>query len=297
MFPHIYYRSKVKLHGTNAGIQIRPNGQVVAQSRKKFITPGDDNMGFAKWVAEHENQWKVLANPAHTLTIFGEWCGKGIAKGVAISQLDRKIFAVFAIQEDERILVEPYDLGKKLDSVLQQNFDVHVLHWEDFDIWINWDEDLTEAANLITNEVARVETEDPWVKEIFNISGIGEGLVFYPYLVTDKEGLGRLMFKAKGERHQNVKGQKAAQLEPANAENVNAFVKMVLTEARLEQGLTEACKGQAEKRMIGPFLKWINQDIQKECQDELEASGLTFKDVNKILSETARGWLLEKEKL
>jgi hypothetical protein len=46
----ITYGAKVKLHGTNAGIRIMPNGSVFAQSNKKELTLEKDNGEFAAWV-------------------------------------------------------------------------------------------------------------------------------------------------------------------------------------------------------------------------------------------------------
>ena len=48
--PHVQYRAKVKLHGTNAGVQVLP-GLIQAQSRSRLLTTKDDNQGFARWVA------------------------------------------------------------------------------------------------------------------------------------------------------------------------------------------------------------------------------------------------------
>ena len=50
--PAVRYRAKVKLHGANAGVQVTPDG-LLAQSRSRLLTPGDDRKGFARWVAEH----------------------------------------------------------------------------------------------------------------------------------------------------------------------------------------------------------------------------------------------------
>lgn len=33
-----------------------------------------------------------------------------------------------------------------------------------------------------------VDTEDPWVKETFGVSGTGEGIVWYPVGFDDNEG-------------------------------------------------------------------------------------------------------------
>ena len=51
--PRVGYRAKVKLDGTNAGVQIHPDGRVSAQSRSQVLDAGSDNMGFGGWVAEN----------------------------------------------------------------------------------------------------------------------------------------------------------------------------------------------------------------------------------------------------
>ena len=39
---------------------------------------------------------------------------------------------------------------------------------------------------------------------------------------------------------------------------------------------------------------WCVDDVEKECQDELEASGLTFEQVKKPLGIKARAWYLNE---
>ncbi len=60
-----------------------------AGSRNKFITPGDDNYGFAKFVKDNAPELiKGLGIGRH----FGEWWGKGIQRGYG---LDTKKFSLF----------------------------------------------------------------------------------------------------------------------------------------------------------------------------------------------------------
>lgn len=67
-----------KIDGTNACVVVTPDGDVYAQSRKRLITPEDDNFGFAAWVAENANVLReVLGEGRH----FGEWWGRGIGRG------------------------------------------------------------------------------------------------------------------------------------------------------------------------------------------------------------------------
>lgn len=50
---------------------------VRAQSRKRIITPGNDNFGFAKWVWDNA---EALANTLGMGYHYGEWYGEGIQK-------------------------------------------------------------------------------------------------------------------------------------------------------------------------------------------------------------------------
>ena len=51
---------------------------VGAQSRKRMIFPGDDNFGFALWVATHAQRLvETLGEGRH----FGEWWGRGVQRG------------------------------------------------------------------------------------------------------------------------------------------------------------------------------------------------------------------------
>lgn len=81
-----------KLDGTNAAVVILPDaygGDVWAQSRTRIISPGDDNFGFATWVAEHEEELREgLGEGVH----FGEWWGRGIQRGYG---LEERRFSLF----------------------------------------------------------------------------------------------------------------------------------------------------------------------------------------------------------
>lgn len=287
-----YYRAKIKLHGTNAGVLLKADGRILAQSRTSIINTQRDNAGFAAWV-EGNDYFKQLSFEDDTV-IYGEWCGPGIQKGTAINKIPNKILAVFGIRkiwENQDILITD---PEHIHSILGTNIpsDIRVLPWYTPAIEINFDKP-EEVLKYINNLVNIVEREDPWVSETFNITGIGEGLVFYPLGKTLTTEIGRLMFKAKGEKHRTVNQKQPAQTSPEMAENIEQFISLILTEARLRQGLTEGAGDIAEPRMIGLFLEWINRDVRKECGEELEASNLTWKQVGKQLSSTAKQWFLQ----
>lgn len=66
-----------KIDGTNAGILITEELDIHASSRKRWITPEDDNFGFARWVEENaEDLVTDLGAGMH----FGEWWGSKIQR-------------------------------------------------------------------------------------------------------------------------------------------------------------------------------------------------------------------------
>jgi hypothetical protein len=80
-----------KIDGTNAAVIIDTDGTVAAQSRKRLITPEDDNFGFARWVADNADRL------AFTLGVgrhFGEWWGSGIQRGYGLVKGEKR-FSLF----------------------------------------------------------------------------------------------------------------------------------------------------------------------------------------------------------
>jgi hypothetical protein len=45
-------------------------------------------------------------------------------------------------------------------------------------------------------------------------------------------------------------------------------------------------------KYIGKFINWILLDVEKETKAELEVSNLTFKSIQKALSDKARAWYI-----
>lgn len=98
------------------------------------------------------------------------------------------------------------------------------------------------------------------------------------------------MFKAKGEKHRVARQKKPAQIDPEVAASSDDFVSMMVTPARLEQGLTEAIGGELLMTRMGKFLQWIAADVRKESVAELEAGGLVWKQVGRAVGVAAKTW-------
>lgn len=292
--PRVDYRAKVKLHGTNCALQLSGEG-VFAQSRTALLSPQADYKGFAAWAQAHEGYFSALP-PG--LVIYGEWCGPGVEKGMAISQLPGKIFAVFAVRGEDSTVVSEPDQIRALLPLAGAPEALHVLPWEGAAFTLAFDDEasLEQVALDLNERVVAIEHEDPWVKRQFGLSGLGEGLVFYPIRVDGNPvAAGRielLMFKAKGEKHRTAGTRSATQVNTSIVASVEEFVCFMVTEARLQQGLTEACGGSPEPRAMAAFLAWVGTDVRKESTAELEAAGLSWGEVEKAVQARARNWLL-----
>jgi len=86
-----------KLDGTNAQICITEDGGFYVGSRTRWITPDDDNYGFARWAHENRECLMQLGVGSH----FGEWWGQGVQRKYG---MDRKVFSLFNVSrwESER---------------------------------------------------------------------------------------------------------------------------------------------------------------------------------------------------
>lgn len=80
-----------KIDGTNAQVWISEDGaHIRAGSRSRWITPEEDNHGFAKWVEANRDDILTLGPGRH----FGEWWGQGIQRNYSQT---RKRFSLFNV--------------------------------------------------------------------------------------------------------------------------------------------------------------------------------------------------------
>src|SRR3990167_2668640 len=80
-----------KIDGTNAQICVYPDGTMLVGSRTRWITPEDDNFGFARWVKDNEEALRTqLGFGIH----FGEWWGAGIQRRYGLTE---KRFSLFNV--------------------------------------------------------------------------------------------------------------------------------------------------------------------------------------------------------
>jgi len=76
-----------KIDGTNAQLLITEDGDLIVGSRTKWITPQDDNAGFARWVEGNKSELLKLGVGRH----FGEWWGSGIQRGYGLPKGEKRL--------------------------------------------------------------------------------------------------------------------------------------------------------------------------------------------------------------
>ena len=102
----VEYVGTVKIHGTNGSVVWHSEDDVVFQSKSAVVAVGKDNMGFAGSMSNKNlsgilNEIKAICADndiefEFPVEIAGEWAGRGIQKGVAVTEVE-PFFTVFRV--------------------------------------------------------------------------------------------------------------------------------------------------------------------------------------------------------
>jgi hypothetical protein len=300
----VKFRGTVKLHGTNAGVACTEEA-LVAQSRTRNLAVDDDHHGFAKFVVAQTEAIRDLERKLRDqhgiaastkLVLYGEWCGPGIEKKVAITGLPEKQLVLFGakIVEGEEStyldIIGPLNDAYK-DASIHSVFDAGT--WE-LEVDFSDPESRQKALDQATEWTQVVGTECPYAAR-FGVKGPGEGIVWLP--LEEHWGKSDLYWKSKSDHHKVTKSDKAKpDLAPEVLAGINQFVEFAVTENRLDQGISVLQEqGLAvDIKAISHFLKWFGQDVKRECAVELESNELEWKTVSKAVTNKARNWFLAK---
>lgn len=299
--PKLTFRGTVKLHGTNAGISYcKSTDELTPQKRTSNCGGTSGHFGFVEYIKCYEEffktQMRYLCDDLNTDTVyvFGEWCGAGIQKKVAISELTKRFVVFSAYDPDaDRYFDEGYVLQRFVDK--SKNC-FSVCDYETFEMEI--DVQYPElAVNKINSLVEEVEKVCPVSKAMLleekpgryedREEFLGEGIVWT---------CGDYCFKTKGYKHAKG-GGKMATVDPIKAQSVKEFIDKVVTEDRLQQcwDIVSSNVGDIlQMKHIGELMKWIFNDIMDEEGDALVHNNLCKKDVSGAIANAARPWFIKQ---
>ena len=118
-YPTLVFNGTVKLHGTNAGI-VKYKDRIEFQSRENVLSLQKDNAQFMLNMSNKNLDFlfEGIEFEDH-IAVFGEWCGQGIQKGVAVSQLPR-MFVIFGCNIDGIwVDCDRYDNEQQIYNIIQ----------------------------------------------------------------------------------------------------------------------------------------------------------------------------------
>lgn len=278
--PVLTFTGTVKLHGTNAGISY--NGtELKCLKRSSFVSDG--HFGFPEFVmknkldfiSEMHKLWDDHCEKGEQIIAYGEWAGAKIQKGVGISNIDPAFF-VF----DAKVYNPETDESKWIDiSGYEFEKAYNIYDFPTFTVDIDFNNPKA-ILNKLVELTETVEKECPVAKQLGH-SGIGEGVVWTAFWENEK-----YIFKTKGEKHSASKVKKIASVDPEKLASITEFVEYAVTENRVHQAMQET--NADSRKQTGDVLRWLANDIIEEESDQLEANGLTWKDVAKECSSKGR---------
>lgn len=295
--PTLRFQGTVKLHGTNAAVVYDfASKELSYQSRERVLTLEQDNAGFMAAQMKNEAAWLEFLNTMFypgvaKVAVYGEWCGQGIQRGVAVSELP-KMFVIFAVkfidQDGTSCWAEPITGDQGFTEIPGVN---------DIEEFTTWELDIDFAnpelaQNRMIEITQAVENECP-VGQAFGVSGIGEGVVWT--CVTP--GWDSMRFKVKGEKHSVSKVKTLAAVDVEAIQALKDFVDATVTEQRLEQGLDNLVREQLkplEMTSMGDFIRWVYNDVVKEEADTIVASGFDPKKLGGPIANKARPWFTKR---
>lgn len=289
----VSYVGRIKSHGSNLSISINIDDDLFyCQSRNRIIHPHDDNFGFAGWVFANITELKkTLLYPIikhysvyvpKNIVIYGEWIGKGIQSGVAVSKIDKK-FIVFSVGL-------AYESGHQdfYNNFLkfEPNPEMGLHHIDEFPTYeIDIDFKNPEAAqNKLVEYTKEVEDCCP-IGKYFGVEGIGEGLVFSPktnpisILPTNFD----FVFKSKGDKHCPSNVSTIGKVDIEGLDDINSLVSWLINispENRVEQQiriLKELGTPMDDMKYIKCLIVAVLDDIDSEHKDDIISSGLPKK--------------------
>jgi len=294
--PTLRFTGTIKLHGTNAGIGYNNKDGFWCQSRSNIITPKQDNAGFAFFVESNKEYFidiikKIATNnmidlDTNSLILFGEWCGTGIQKGVAISELPR-MFVAF----DVKVVPNNGD-AYYIDTTLpeipnnEERKIYNIYLFKTFSVDINFNNINRDCLREIIDEVEKC---CPFGKA-FGVDGVGEGVVFKHHYSPQ----GRYIFKLKGDEHKVSKEKVKIEIAPEVIASINEFCDRTITDNRLTQAIDmifynnpalPTYNAPIEMKHVQKIITWMRDDIWKEEMDVMVANKL---EPNIVFSELAK---------
>lgn len=308
-----------KIHGTNAAVCYSHPDDFWVQSRENIITLEKDNAGCATAATANKLAWlsiiEMLAEDhkidlnTHIISIYFEWSGGNIQKASAVSGLAKRaiLFRYFKVsplepQEDNKhevafwlptcivgtLTFDEADPVVWIDSPMANIY--NIMNYPNWQFEVDFNFPKLSQNKFLDLVLEKIEPNSPLGAEMGIENNVGEGIVCDFWY---KDTLH--YFKVKGEKHSTSRVKTLAPVDNVKEMAKINFATEVVTASRCEQGWQKIFGidnelAQPDKVQMGPFLKWIMNDVVAEETQRLLDSGLTFSETTKYVSKIAKEW-------
>lgn len=305
----------VKVHGTNMGISYWNDKSVNVQTRNELVIPTvtHDTFGMNVYLAQLSPQTVMdmlspLIGDATGIIMYGEFFGRGIQKGVAVSECNKSfmVFSVVRLYDDvdengEHCWKREHLPVESIPSIPEKNF-YRSCDFKQYNVTFEGvvDRDVLMKHTLEVEENCPVGTTiNPECE-----SRIGEGIVWDGEVVLENGERQHILFKTKGDKHKRAAGSAKSKEKPERTPEQNSvvrrFFEVAVTNDRLEQGFEylNTIGLLHEVKNIGHYIKWVLNDISTEHASDiteiLYPVALDWLSVRKEVTETVRNYFLNK---
>ncbi|KAH7068093.1 hypothetical protein BKA63DRAFT_105997 [Paraphoma chrysanthemicola] len=294
----------VKLHGTHADIRIHADDRIIFQSRNIVdLQPGNDNAGFATAMSTKNKALLRLRDiivarfmqlhpdtpiePDKPIIIAGEWIGKSIQKGVAVSSLSKR-FVIISININGQ-----WQKDSDYGGIALPNHDIYNISRAGVFTSTLYPKEVNRTTIELEALADQVAAKCPFAAT-FGIEGEGEGIVWKP-ADSPHNANPTLWFKTKGGRFKPTfiaPPKQSPEGREAIVEAAAAVAKVWTSERRLEQGLEYLDEMSVKRDMKGlsTFLKWVQHDIMIEEQGYIAEHKIDKQMLNIEIAKIAKAW-------
>ncbi len=299
-----------KIHGSNSSVCYSTGYGFYVQSRKRIITPEDDNAGCAFAVMQRKNQWMELLDQLikehdinttdNVVSLFFEWCGGNIQAKSALTNIEKSamIFQHFkvsplTINPDTEEVYPAYWLPTKgIDCKDSQIY--NVMNFPHYPITIDFNKPHESVNEMVELVGTVIEPASPVGKAFGQESNVGEGVV----LTFEYRGnLHRA--KVKGSKHSKSRVRKLKEVDVEKINGVINFVNEVCHASRLEQawqnvfGINEE-KLEPTKQSTSDIIRAVVKDILEEEMTNMMALDISPKEIGSHVAQVVRTWFFEQ---
>lgn len=297
--------SSPKIHGAHVDLVMTYNPKDYndksfhIQSRNNIIDMNSNMYGAVSFITDRQTTihkfFEIIVNAViatgepHKIVIACEFAGSNIQTNVAFTQV-AKCLVILGVQVDKEWMPPQQWSCFHLQSEQERIYSVMDARIPRYDFTLKMN-DTGVAQNHLAVLVDEVEAQCPFAFNIFGVQGIGEGLVFH---VKGYESDPEMYFKVKGAKHQETKVKTLKPLSPENLEKLkrlDVFVDSIVTPQRLHQGLDYMYEQQwamNDIKNIGHYIRWVIDDVNKECSDDMKDFNMDTKKVQQKVAQRAK---------